>query len=345
MSYYAIIFDPETPFQDKMLLVCLTPTLTGLFVMEIHFFFNEKKYRKVINWVKKLYQQQKYEEAFGCKFDFTEIAVVIWKVFKYLMILQVVCFIFFMISPILLPIENAMPILLPYTDNDPFYEHCLNFIYQNWIAFNFSIVMFGYIMLYAIFTGHLIAQTHFLHDILHKIGEIEETNYKKKLIENYVGDKKSQKLMENIVLLHNEIMSVTNQTFELYSLGTLIWEFAMILIHGVNFTMFQLYPAGMGPTFLGGIVLTSQYFLMSFISTRVQDSYSGISDAIYNSKWYAMNTSNKKTVLQVIQMAQNAKVMTVGGFGEANLERFVDALNTTRKICILIGVTTQVAKT
>lgn len=134
------------------------------------------------------------------------------------------------------------------------------------------------------------------------------------------GEQNSKQMF---ILLFYSIFSIVEQIFELYSFGTMVWEFAMILSHGLNVIMFEMYPAGTASTFLVGIVLTSQYFLMSFISTKVQDSYSRIGDSLYNSKWYALDKCDKRTILQIILMTQKDKAMKVGGFGESNLERFV----------------------
>lgn len=138
------------------------------------------------------------------------------------------------------------------------------------------------------------------------------------------GEQNSKQMF---ILLFYSIFSIVEQIFGLYSFGTMVWEFAMILSHGLNVIMFEMYPAGTASTFLVGIVLTSQYFLMSFISTKkVQDSLYKkykIGDSLYNSKWYALDKCDKRTILQIILMTQKDKAMKVGGFGESNLERFV----------------------
>lgn len=74
---------------------------------------------------------------------------------------------------------------------------------------------------------------------------------------------------------------------------------------------------------LGSVTtLTFQYGLVSKVSSEIEDSYKGIAIALYSSKWYLLPTSDRKTMLRIMMMAQRPKTIKVGIFGKCNLERF-----------------------
>lgn len=72
-------------------------------------------------------------------------------------------------------------------------------------------------------------------------------------------------------------------------------------------------------------VLTStQYLIISIISSYVKTAFEDIAVALYDSDWYWLNQNEKRDVLKILQLAQKPKAFPVGVFNEANLERFTD---------------------
>lgn len=66
-------------------------------------------------------------------------------------------------------------------------------------------------MLFAIFTGHLITQIHFLHEMLSIVGEGENAKYEKRLKADTSLDEedhfiKSSNVLTRAISLHNEII-------------------------------------------------------------------------------------------------------------------------------------------
>lgn len=101
----------------------------------------------------------------------------------------------------------------------------------------------------------------------------------------------------------------------------------MILLHAFVLVMFHIDLVSMLTIFPTMISFTTQYFIISTISTKIQDAYDEIRNALYCSKWYWMSINEQKTMRQIMMLAGEDKVLTVGIFGNANLERFTQVSN------------------
>lgn len=67
---------------------------------------------------------------------------------------------------------------------------------------------------------------------------------------------------------------------------------------------------------------STQYLIVSVISTLVKTGFENIAVAIYDSDWFWLNQHEKKVVLKILMLAQKPVAFSVGVFKEANLERF-----------------------
>lgn len=80
---HALILDSDAEIQEKIYLVCLTPTFSGLFIITIHFWHKQEEYRKLIKWLRSLHVPGNTEsEDLIFKFDFTNLAELLWKLLK-----------------------------------------------------------------------------------------------------------------------------------------------------------------------------------------------------------------------------------------------------------------------
>lgn len=83
--------------------------------------------------------------------------------------------------------------------------------------------------------------------------------------------------------------------------------------------------------------LTSvQYLIISVISAYVKDAFEDIAVSIYDSDWFWLSQTEKKTVLKIMMVAQKPHAFSVGVFKEANLERFTDvSIRLIKKISLV----------
>lgn len=104
--------------------------------------------------------------------------------------------------------DFAIPVLLPHTKSLNSFDFTLNFFVQGFVTFILSVFMFCYVMLFIIFTGHLVTEIRYLNETLSVVGEDEDARYKT-FVRN--GDDrddflKSSNILKNAVSLHNEII-------------------------------------------------------------------------------------------------------------------------------------------
>lgn len=98
----------------------------------------------------------------------------------------------------------------------------------------------------------------------------------------------------------------------------------MMVIHAVGFVFFLFDHSTLIMMSLSMIAQTLFYLLISFMSSAIQDSYAGISGALYASRWYWMSIKQRRMMWQLMMVAQQSKALSVGIFAESNLERFTD---------------------
>lgn len=70
-----------------------------------------------------------------------------------------------------------------------------------------------------------------------------------------------------------------------------------------------------------------QYFLCSYISGNLEDSFDNVGNSLYSSQWYLLNPKQRKDFLKVLMMANKRKTLTVGPFALCTLERFSKVSN------------------
>lgn len=98
----------------------------------------------------------------------------------------------------------------------------------------------------------------------------------------------------------------------------------MIIIHSCSFVFFLVDPSTLIMMFLATLFQTLFYLLISVMSSAIQDGYSEISESLYASRWYWMSFKQRKMLWHIMMVAQQPKALSVGIFGESNLERFTE---------------------
>ncbi|CAK1547769.1 unnamed protein product [Leptosia nina] len=132
-----------------------------------------------------------------------------------------------------------------------------------------------------------------------------------------------------LVKWHQELIRASNLLEQVYSKSTLynfISSSILICLTGFNVTAIENKAfSNMFVIFLSSTLV--QIFFLCFFGDLLMQSSSGVSDAIYASKWYHAPGAGKN--LHIVQMrAQKPCKLTAFGFTDVNLGAFMSILST-----------------
>lgn len=104
------------------------------------------------------------------------------------------------------------------------------------------------------------------------------------------------------------------------------WEAVMACDLCLFYMMVLFDPSRLFSYGSSALLVSTQYLIVSVISSRVKSGFENIAVALYGSEWYWLNKTDKKTILNIFMLSQKPFALSIGIFTEANLERFTDVI-------------------
>uniref|UniRef100_A0A336LXC6 Odorant receptor n=1 Tax=Culicoides sonorensis TaxID=179676 RepID=A0A336LXC6_CULSO len=253
-------------------------------------------------------------------------------------------------SLIIFPIASGssnliVPISIPFMPSKgyPYFE--INYVTQAIAVYLTGLAYNSYIFLYIFILTHVSTALDVILAICENVGCYEEKIYekeaarfdkiKKVIFVEYEPEFRFEKLLPVIVDYHKDVSRFINKISDFYSINILLWELNTVLLSFSSFIIILKYPELL---FEFPVVLASasQYFLVTYFSSKIKDKYEKISFVIYCSKWYYLKKRQRSSLLNVMMMSQQTKCMTSGGFAHLSMERFRSVMGFTYNVCVLL---------
>lgn len=90
------------------------------------------------------------------------------------------------------------------------------------------------------------------------------------------------------------------------------------------YVMFLVEPERLFVFGISALLTSTQYLIISIISSYTKSGFEDIAVSLYDSDWYWLSHKDKKSMLKIMMLAQKPQAFSVGVFAESNLERFTD---------------------
>ncbi|CAH2058491.1 unnamed protein product, partial [Iphiclides podalirius] len=149
------------------------------------------------------------------------------------------------------------------------------------------------------------------------ITQSEDKEYKKKFVE--------------LIRRHHMSIRATSLLEAVYSKPTLYnFVSSSMLICLTGFNVMAIEDVALIVTFLVFLFMSLlQIFFLCFFGDMLMRSSMGVSNAVYNSRWYSADPGIAKSLLIVLTRAQKPCKLTAMGFADVNLMAFTSVLSTS----------------
>lgn len=245
----------------------------------------------------------------------------------------------------LLPIlsfDFLMPMSLPFVAKESTLYIPVNHLQQtySYMLVN-GFIYTDFLIFYSILT-HIMQEMDIMIDISKKIGEYEEVESHKSIVNGKVTDTNdaflnilmeinencqnndkptANQLQELILKRHVVLVNVIKIARSFYLVNILIWELIAFC------TIIYLYYliVHIGGNYLiafGCVFLILQYNAMCYAGGDILIKEDEIARGLYGSKWYYLTGADRKHLCLILMMAQKPCTLSAGGFGNVSLKRF-----------------------
>uniref|UniRef100_A0A336LW87 Odorant receptor n=1 Tax=Culicoides sonorensis TaxID=179676 RepID=A0A336LW87_CULSO len=295
-------------------------------------------YRETIlaffDWVEGLHEGKSSNLVNGLRRNlYKKLTTCLFKVLRRYWILSIIGVLALVLAPLKLESDYMVIMHIPFLppNGHPFFE--INYLSQTIGTFFAATSVAAYISLYVFITTHVITELDVILALCDHVGAFEELRLARKIPLGL--NLKFEKLLPAIIKLQCDITRMITKIAKFYSINILLWEIFTVSTYLSSFIVITLHPEK-AYSIPNSLDVTTQYFVVSYLSSRIREKYETISQAIYCSKWYHLTVKQRRELLNVMMMSQQIKTLNSGRLANLTMDRFTSVMKFTYNICILL---------
>lgn len=197
-------------------------------------------------------------------------------------------------------------------------------------------VFFGFFsLIFIIFTIAILYELRLVAELCNFVGKYEQSIDAVKVAKTKVESLKSfnaAQLLKLIYEMHLKAIKTVEEINEIFKISILLWETVMTVASCMIYVLTLVDPARVLSFAPACTIASTQYLIVSLLSTLVKDALFDVGIKLYTSQWFLLSFNDRKSMMMILVMAQHSKTLTVGSFADASLERFTDVSLNSRDL-------------